>query len=34
MRRTKCPVTAKRDRAVALIDAGGNARSVQVLQEF
>ena len=26
--------TAKRDRAVALIDAGGNALSVQVLQEF
>jgi len=26
--------TAKRDRAVALIDAGGNAVSVQVLQEF
>src|SRR5271154_243050 len=25
---------AKRDRAVALIDAGGNALSVQVLQEF
>jgi predicted nucleic acid-binding protein len=26
--------TTKRDRAVALIDAGGNALSVQVLQEF
>ena len=26
--------TAKRDRAVALIDAGGNALSVQVLQEL
>ena len=26
--------TAKRDRAVALIDGGGNALSVQVLQEF
>jgi predicted nucleic acid-binding protein len=26
--------TAKRDRAVALIDAGGNALSVQVLQKF
>jgi predicted nucleic acid-binding protein len=26
--------TAKRDRAVALIDAGGNALSVQLLQEF
>ena len=26
--------TAKRDRAVALIDEGGNALSVQVLQEF
>ena len=26
--------TVKRDRAVALIDAGGNALSVQVLQEF
>ena len=26
--------TAKRDRAVALIDTGGNALSVQVLQEF
>jgi predicted nucleic acid-binding protein len=26
--------TAKRDRAVALIDAGGNAPSVQVLQEL
>jgi predicted nucleic acid-binding protein len=25
--------TAKRDRAVALIDAGGNALSVQVLQD-
>ena len=26
--------TTKRDRAVALIDAGGNALSVQVLQEL
>jgi predicted nucleic acid-binding protein len=26
--------TTKRDRAMALIDAGGNAVSVQVLQEF
>ena len=26
--------TPMRDRAVALIDAGGNALSVQVLQEF